>query len=273
MIKAISPDKFLPSRLRGPDTSPPLASYKEIPSMCDLPIGIYEVLQLPIRIYCQSLLHMDSIPKESRDHIPEEDLTIEKLLGLTLPKQDLTSPPETTSIETLFSMEPPGDEYKTTLENTPIPSPAYITKLKAAVKDAQESGYLSICGDSLPGTPSNSRYPFWSIQYWERLSDAIMSSHRWARSLRWLGSSKSAPEVKRYIQALPRIKPATTALVYRMDDLPVILSDGWLSDEHIGFFVAYFRSALSISSAILIVPLGFSMLLQLGILERVSVYA
>lgn len=196
------------------------------------------------------------IPKEWKEQLPKQDTSIPTLLQWSLPRQGSGGFPEELTISALFSEQGSGDEYNILDE---IPPKSYIQRLRNWAEDAQNLGYHSVKG-GIPGTTTGCLYPLWMIEYWGTMSLAIASKEMWADSMAWLSKSRSYPPVvDKCIKCLPWMKPLYSQLEFRVDDLSILLSDKWLSDEHINFFAHYFNQAADgISPPILIAPLCLS---------------
>lgn len=104
------------------------------------------------------------------------------------------------------------------------------------------------CGPELPTTIIPSQIP-----------SLIKSQAAWRESSTWLGDHYLASLVQECISHLPWIRPIEASFCFTINDLSPLLSDQWLSDEHIDFFASLFGKAASDGSlSIIITTLAFS---------------
>lgn len=197
------------------------------------------------------------IPQEWALQVPGEDLAVLKLLECPLPTQMTMDCDSGSSISALFSKQEPEGYEEILGKSMEIPSTAYLTILQRLIGEAQGQGYCSIrC--HFPEITASLRYPLWVVRYWERLSSLIGSKEAWANCLAWLGDDEKKPMVMECISRLRWISPIAARFSFLIKDLCLLLSDEWLGDEHINFFVSCFEEvATKAALPILITNLTF----------------
>ena len=92
-----------------------------------------------------------------------------------------------------------------------------------------------------------------------QIPSLIKSQAAWRESSTWLGDHYLASLVQECISHLPWIRPIEASFCFTINDLSPLLSDQWLSDEHIDFLASLFGKAASDGSlSIIITTLAFS---------------
>ncbi|KAF9642282.1 hypothetical protein BDM02DRAFT_3133190 [Thelephora ganbajun] len=172
------------------------------------------------------------IPQKWKDQFPG-DITIQTLLQWPLPRQGSAKCDKDLPISAFFSYQEPGEYEETLGELQEIPSVSYITLLERMMKEV--------------------------IGYWRSMTHAITSKKAWVNSVEWLkDGGYLQPLVEEYLCHLPWTNPPSARLMFSMNDLPILLSDQWLSDTHIDFFATLFGSAATKNTPlILITTLAF----------------
>ena len=191
--------------------------------------------------------------------IPKDDLTISELLRSNVPKlasMDCNLSKPLPPIHTLFAKQEPERFQEALLESVEIPSASYISILRKLVREAQKQGFHSV-NSGIPGTVDGVRYPLWAVHYWEKMSFPAASKAAWADSVVWAGAGHTCLE--EFISSMPWMSPVATNLPFSLNDLPILLSNEWLNDNHLDFFASHLNGVVNTTVLnILITTLPFS---------------
>ncbi|KII84575.1 hypothetical protein PLICRDRAFT_167537 [Plicaturopsis crispa FD-325 SS-3] len=181
-----------------------------------------------------------TIPDEFQKKLLPEDASVANLLEERLPK-------ESADIVNIhphhwFSRDAPLDNVDFLLTR-PIPSQDFLYKLEDAFGQAWFDGHLSIIDHRFNN--GMDRLPLWSLTVWKELQYRIRARSKWAKSDKWLNTESSSPDVKAALEQARscfRFVPWQAEIgslrgVYTTS-LTSILSNSWLSDDHIDMMMA-----------------------------------
>ncbi|KAJ6459147.1 hypothetical protein C8R47DRAFT_1028273 [Mycena vitilis] len=212
------------------------------------------------------------LPDTHTSLIPAPDLPLPEFIQLSFPKQSTAlvfSKPQS-----WFSKDPPTTAIDCLLTR-PIPSLALLGDLEKAVGQAWLDGSRSIVDSRY--NEGRDRLPLWGLTLWIELARVVRDQKMWQRSGHWLttelgkaGLESSDREALMTANSLLGTLGWDTRIQgeWTMASLAIILTDAWLSDDHINMMMIDLSARVAadpeLAAKLLIAPLAFSEAIKTG---------
>ncbi|KAJ7865909.1 hypothetical protein B0H14DRAFT_3595961 [Mycena olivaceomarginata] len=205
------------------------------------------------------------LPHTHSSLIPEPNLPIAAFLELSLPKT--SSALVFSTVESWFSGDPPTTGAGCLLSR-PVPPVQFLEDLSKAVGQAWVDGSISIIDPRY--NDGRERFPLSALTLWKKLSRVLKDQKMWQQSRDWTDQAlqKSVNQEDKAALTTARSLLDTLGWDTRIHGpwttlhLSVLLSNAWLSDDHIDMMMADLSARVAadpeLAQKILIAPLAFS---------------
>ncbi|KAJ7143457.1 hypothetical protein C8R46DRAFT_1316074, partial [Mycena filopes] len=216
------------------------------------------------------------IPPTHTALIPKPDLPISDFLRFPLPKN--TSALVFSKPGTWFSRDAPTTSAEC-LFTRPIPPVEFLGDLRKAVGQAWFDGCQSITDPRFNG--GRDRFPLWVLSVWQELERVVKDQNMWRRSRDWIDLALEKPNLDDAdLDGLTSARSLLDTLGWDTKinggwttfNLALILSNAWLSDDHIDMMMADLSARVAsdpkLADTLLIAPLAFANAIASGATKK-----
>ncbi|KAJ7101505.1 hypothetical protein B0H15DRAFT_769608 [Mycena belliarum] len=206
------------------------------------------------------------LPSAHTSVLPGPNLPITKFLKLSLPKK--TSALLFSGTGTWFSADTPTTSTECLLARS-IPPREVIEDLMKEAGQAWLDGAKSIVDPRF--NDGRERFPIWALTLWSELLKVVDDQRRWQHSCEWIESELGRHDLDAVDRdALTNAKSIMDSLGWNTKihgrwtilDLATVLSNAWLSDDHIDMMMIDLSARVAadpaLAAKLIVAPLAFS---------------